>query len=194
MSVRPSSTLSLLTRAVWSQPPPGQPLVLLCCAPGKGRLLPGALHGANIYSPALLPGYFSPDPHSASDDISKVCHETLGRGNSTIVTNSDDSRYHRISTTGRGDGMRKPLSARRLHGRFRFPHVRGLHFFLNIYLFVCVHTHAHLHACHCTCMEVRGQFTGAGSLLPLYGPWGSNSGIRLGSKPLYPLSQLAGPW
>lgn len=35
--------------------------------------------------------------------------------------------------------------------------------------------------------------TGAGSFLPLCGLWGSDSVVRLGSKHVQPLSQLAGP-
>lgn len=46
---------------------------------------------------------------------------------------------------------------------------------------------------HCTCMEVRGQLPGAGSFLPLCGLWGADSVVRLGSKHVHPLSQLAGP-
>lgn len=83
------------------------------------------------------PCCFYVDPHSTFDDVSQVCHETLGRGNSAIPMNSDDSVHHCISTAvGRGHNVQLSLWA--LHDRFRFHHVGGLHFIKVIY--VCAHT------------------------------------------------------
>jgi hypothetical protein len=47
------------------------------------------------------------------------------------------------------------------------------------------------HACHSPHVELRGQLSGVGSLLPLSGSWGIE--LRLGGKCLYPLNHLAGP-
>lgn len=70
-------------------------------------------------------------------------------------------------------------------------------YFLKLSLFV-------LYACVCmcicvclwiltVCVQVRGPAAGVGSLLPLYGPWGTNWGHRAGKRVLPSLTDLINP-
>lgn len=59
------------------------------------------------------------------------------------------------------------------------------HLFVHVY--VC---HVHAHMCHGMYLGTRGQSLEVGSLLPFYGSWGSNSGVK---RQLCPPINFSGP-
>lgn len=134
-SVHPSSTLShvLPTRAgdpavllvrsqtlSWSAAHPA----MLCTCCSARSLMEHRLQSRCFYLATSWPRSSS----SAFDEVPKVCHDTLGRQNSSIPEQwrlcvSPHQHYRRT-----GDITSKPLSVWELHDRFRFHHVRGLYF------------------------------------------------------------------
>jgi len=65
--------------------------------------------------------------------------------------------------------------------------------YIHIHIYKHVHMLTHTSKPQDTHVEVRGQLVRVRSLLPLCGSWNRTQVIRLGSKCLYPMSQLTGP-